>query len=41
MNDNFFNEFVLSIVIDKKYLSKEQTELLRQKPVEFGNEEPF
>ena len=24
MNDNFFNEFVLSIVIDKKYLTEEQ-----------------
>ena len=28
MNDNFFNEFVLSIVIDKKYLSEEQLKLL-------------
>lgn len=28
MNDNFFNEFVLSVVIDKKYLSEEQLKLL-------------
>lgn len=41
MNDNFFNEFVLSIVVDKKYLSKEQLELLKQEPIEFEIGEPF
>ena len=41
MNDNFFNEFVLSVVIDKKYLTEEQLKLLKQKPIEFDVEEPF
>ena len=35
MNDNFFDEFVLSVVIDKKYLSEEQIQLLAQEPIEF------
>lgn len=41
MNDNFFDEFVLSVVIDKKYLSQEQLELLKQAPIEFDVEDPF
>lgn len=41
MNDNFLNEFVLSVVIDKKYLSQEQLQLLEQEPIEFENEDPF
>jgi len=41
MNDNFFNEFVLSVVIDKKYLSQEQLDLLKQAPIEFDVEDPF
>lgn len=41
MNDNFFDEFVLNIIIDKKYLSKEQLELLEQEPIEFEIVEPF
>ena len=41
MNDNFFDEFVLSVVIDKKYLSAKQLELLKQKPIEFEITEPF
>lgn len=41
MNDNFFNEFVLSVVIDKKYLSEEQLKLLKQETIEFEIEEPF
>lgn len=41
MNDNFFNEFVLSVVIDKKYLSQEQLQLLEQEPIEFEIEDPF
>lgn len=41
MNDNFFNEFVLSVVIDKKYLTEEQLKLLEQEPVEFEIEDPF
>lgn len=41
MNDNFFNEFVLSVVIDKKYLTTEQLNLLEQEPIEFNIEDPF
>ena len=41
MNDNFFNEFVLSVVIDKKYLTEEQLKLLEQEPIEFEIEDPF
>lgn len=41
MNDNFFDEFVLSVVIDKKYLLPKQIELLEQEPIEFEIEEPF
>ena len=37
MNDNFFNEFVLSVVIDKKYLTEEQLKLLEQEPIEFDD----
>ena len=41
MNDNFFNEFVLSVTIDKKYLSEEQLKLLEQETIEFEIEDPF
>lgn len=41
MNDNFFDEFVLSVVIDKKYLSEEQMQLLGQEPIEFEIKDPF
>ncbi len=41
MNDNFFNEFVLNVIIEKKYLSKEQLELLEQEPIEIEVDEPF
>lgn len=41
MNDNFFNEFVLSVVINKKYLSSEQLKLLEQNAINFDIEEPF
>ena len=41
MNDNFFNEFVLSVVIDRKYLTDEQLELLKQEPICFDNKGPF
>ena len=41
MNDNFFDEFVLSVVIDKKYLTEEQLKLLEQDPIEFEIEDPF
>ena len=41
MNDNFFNEFVLSVVIDKKYLTTEQLNLLEQESIEFEIESSF
>ena len=41
MNDNYFDEFVLQIIIDKKYLSQEQLKLLEQEPIEFEIEDPF
>ena len=41
MNDNFFNEFVLSVVIDKKYLSNEQLKLLEQNAIDIDVVEPF
>lgn len=41
MNDNFYDDFVLSVIVDKKYLSNEQLEMLKQKPIEFDVEEPF
>ena len=34
MNDNYFDEFVLNVIIDKKYLNKEQLQLLEQRPIE-------
>ena len=41
MNDNFFDDFVLSVIIDKKYLSEEQRDLLNQEPTEFEIVDPF
>lgn len=41
MNDNFFNEFVLGVVIDKKYLSNQQLQLLNQEPINVDVKEPF
>lgn len=41
MNDNFFEAFVIEVIIDKKYLSKEQLEILNQEPILFDVTEPF
>ena len=41
MNDNYFNEFLLQAVINKKYLSKEQLEMLNQDAIEFEINDPF
>ena len=41
MNDNFFDKFVLNVIIEKKYLNAKQLELIKQKPIEFDIEEPF
>ncbi len=41
MNDNFFNDFVLEVIIDKQYLSKEELKLLEQEKIAFDMDEPF
>ena len=41
MNDNFFDKFVLNIVINKKYLNEKQKELLKNNPIYSGEEEVF
>lgn len=41
MNDNYFDEFVLNIIIDKKYLSDKQLELLEQEPIEIEITDSF
>lgn len=41
MNDNFFEEFVLEVVIHKKYLNKKQLEMLKQKPIAFSIDDPI
>lgn len=40
MNDNYFNEFVLKVIIDKKYLSQEQLILLEQEPIKVEVDNP-
>ena len=41
MNDNFFNDFVLMVIINKKYLSKKNLELFSSKPIIVGRYNPF
>lgn len=41
MNDNFFEDFVLEVIIDKKSLSQEQLKMLKQEPILFDMDEPF
>ena len=41
MNDNYFDEFILQAIINKKYLSKKQRELLKQDVIEFEIKDPF
>ena len=41
MNDNYFDEFILQAIINKKYLSEEQIELLKQDVIEFEIKDPF
>lgn len=40
MNDNYFDEFVINVVIDKKYLNEKQLKTLEQEPIEINGEEP-
>lgn len=39
MNDNYFDEFVINVVIDKKYLNEKQLKALEQDPIEIEGEE--
>lgn len=39
MNDNFFENYVLNIIIHKKYLSKEQQQMLEQEPILYDVQE--
>ncbi|HIT22168.1 MAG TPA: hypothetical protein IAB56_04295 [Candidatus Scybalousia intestinigallinarum] len=41
MNDNYFDEFVFEVLIDQKYLSTEQLEILKQEPILVDMDEPF
>ena len=41
MNDNYFDAFVLNIIIDKKYLSNKQLQLLEQEPIEIEVTDSF
>lgn len=41
MNDNFFEDFVLSVVIHKKQLTEEERNLWNKKPIIYNRDEPF
>lgn len=41
LNDNFFNNFVIQVIIDKKHLSKEQLKIFEQEPILFQMDAPF
>ena len=36
MNDNYFDKFVMDIIINKKYLTEEQKKMLDQEPIEYN-----
>ena len=36
MNDNYFDKYVLDIIINKRYLTDEQKNWLDQEPIEYG-----
>jgi len=38
---NYFDAFVLQAIINKKYLSDKQLELLKQEAIEFEISDPF
>ena len=41
MNDNFLNGFVFEVIIDKKYMTDKQLEILNQNSSLFGITETF
>ena len=41
MNDDYFDEFLLQAIINKKYLSQKQLEALNQEYIDFELTDPF
>ena len=41
MNDNFFNDFVMEVIVHKKYLNNNQLELLEKEPILFDVDDPL
>lgn len=41
MNDNYFDEFILQVIINKKYLTKKQLKALDQEYINFELTDPF
>lgn len=41
MNDNFFEKFVLNVIINKKYLTEEQRKIWKEEPILFEIGEGF
>ena len=41
LNDNFFDDFVFQVIVNKKYLSEEQLNLFGQIPILFEMDDPF
>lgn len=41
MNDNYFDDFVLQIIVDKKYLSQAQLNLFKQEAIEYEVDDPM
>lgn len=41
MNDNYFDDFVIQIIINKKYLTERQSIALKQRAIEFDIRDPF
>ncbi len=41
MNDNFFSDFVMEVIVHKKYLNKNQLELLEKDPIWFDVNDPL
>ena len=40
MNDNFFDKFVINVIIHKKYLNTKQINALKQNSILIETEEP-
>lgn len=40
MNDNYFDKFVMEVIINKKYLNEKQLEVLKKKPITMRYDDP-